>query len=199
MKKFFIIFTGLILMGCSSKQQYKETYFYGTIDSLEKETCLVKATDEAIFQTQDLIDISSYFQSKDNVYHIDDFRVGENIYIGFDGVIQETLPIQLPNVFSIEKIKSQNYMNAIVEEVKEKDIVIRPCSTEEYDADSRLMEATTLLIPSEVISETKVPNLKKGDKIHIVFNEMKLEENPLKIMNVFSIDLCNEKNKEPAQ
>ena len=94
--------------------------------------------------------------------------------------------------FKVENEKTQNYINAVVDDITEDSIKVVPIDNENVNSDKDIINADSVIINKDTISTDKLPDLEKGDKIRIVYNGESVEEDPLKIDIVFAIYLLDE-------
>lgn len=95
----------------------------------------------------------------------------------------------------VESGKTENYMNAVVDDVTEEGIKVVPIDNENVNSDKDIINANSIIVNKNTISTDKLPELEKGDKIRIVYNGESVEEDPLKIEIVFAIYLLDEKGE----
>lgn len=93
----------------------------------------------------------------------------------------------------VESGKTENYMNAVVDDVTEEGIKVVPIDNENVNSDKDIINANSIIVNKNTISTDKLPELEKSDKIRIVYNGESVEEDPLKIEIVFAIYLLDEK------
>lgn len=92
----------------------------------------------------------------------------------------------------VESEKTQNYINAIVDDITEEGINVIPIDNENVNSEKNIINADSVIINKNTISTDKLPELDKGDKIRIVYNGENVKEDPLKIEIVFAIYLLDE-------
>ncbi|MDV4152208.1 hypothetical protein R0131_15375 [Clostridium sp. AL.422] len=92
----------------------------------------------------------------------------------------------------VESGKTQNYINAVVDYITEDSINVVPIDNENINSDKNIINADSVIINKNTVSTDKLPELKKGDKIRIVYNGESVEEDPFKIDIVFAIYLLDE-------
>jgi len=92
----------------------------------------------------------------------------------------------------VENDKTENYINAVVNDITEDGINVMPIDNENVNSDKDIINADSVSINKDTISNDKLPELEKGDKIRIVYNGESVEEDPLKIEIVFAIYLLDE-------
>lgn len=95
----------------------------------------------------------------------------------------------------VESGKTENYMNAVVDDVTEEGIKVVPIDNENVNSDKDIINANSIIVNKNTISTDKLPELEKSDKIRIVYNGESVEEDPLKIEIVFAIYLLDEKGE----
>lgn len=95
----------------------------------------------------------------------------------------------------VESDKTQNYINAVVDDIAEEIINVVPIYNENVNSDKDIINANSLIVNKNTISDNSLPELEKGDKIRIVYNGESVQEDPLKIDIVFAIYLLNENNE----
>lgn len=95
----------------------------------------------------------------------------------------------------VESGKTENYMNAVVDDVTEEGIKVVPIDNENVNSDKDIINANSIIVNKNTISIDKLPELEKSDKIRIVYNGESVEEDPLKIEIVFAIYLLDEKGE----
>lgn len=91
-----------------------------------------------------------------------------------------------------ESEKTQNYINAVVDDITEESINVIPIDNENVNSEKNIINADSVIINKNTISTDKLPELDKGDKIRIVYNGENVKEDPLKIEIVFAIYLLDE-------
>lgn len=94
--------------------------------------------------------------------------------------------------FKVENGKTENYINAVVDDIKEDSIKVVPIDNENVNSEKNIINADSVIINKNTISTDKLPELEKGDKIRIVYNSESVKEDPLKIEIVFAIYLLDE-------
>ena len=92
----------------------------------------------------------------------------------------------------VESEKTQNYINAVVDDITEESINVIPIDNENVNSEKNIINADSVIINKNTISTDKLPELDKGDKIRIVYNGENVKEYPLKIEIVFAIYLLDE-------
>lgn len=92
----------------------------------------------------------------------------------------------------VESEKTQNYINAVVDDITEESINVIPIDNENVNSEKNIINADSVIINKNTISTDKLPELDKGDKIRIVYNGENVKEDPLKIEIVFAIYLLDE-------
>lgn len=92
----------------------------------------------------------------------------------------------------VESEKTQNYINAIVDDITEEGINVIPIDNENVNSEKNIINADSVIINKNTISTDKLPELDKGDKIRIVYNVESVKEDPLKIEIIFAIYLLDE-------
>ncbi|MCI6693972.1 MAG: hypothetical protein MR510_16135 [Clostridium sp.] len=92
----------------------------------------------------------------------------------------------------VESEKTQNYINAVVDDITEESINVIPIDNENVNSEKNIINADSVIINKNTISTDKLPDLDKGDKIRIVYNGENVKEDPLKIEIVFAIYLLDE-------
>lgn len=92
----------------------------------------------------------------------------------------------------VESEKTQNYINAVVDDITEESINVIPIDNENVNSEKNIINADSVIINKNTISTDKLPELDKGDKIRIVYNDENVKEDPLKIEIVFAIYLLDE-------
>lgn len=92
----------------------------------------------------------------------------------------------------VESEKTQNYINAIVDDITEEGINVIPIDNENVNSEKNIINADSVIINKNTISTDKLPELDKGDKIRIVYNIESVKEDPLKIEIIFAIYLLDE-------
>ena len=92
----------------------------------------------------------------------------------------------------VESEKTQNYINAVVDDITEESINVIPIDNENVNSEKNIINADSVIINKNTISTDKLPELDKGDKIRIVYNGENVKEYPLKIEIVFAIYLLYE-------
>lgn len=95
----------------------------------------------------------------------------------------------------VESGKTQNYINAVVDDITEDSINIIPIDNEDVNSEKDIINAKSGIVNKNIISTDKLPELEKGDKIRIVYNGESVQEDPLKIDIVFAIYLLNENDE----
>ncbi len=95
----------------------------------------------------------------------------------------------------VESDKTQNYINAVVDDIAEEIINVVPIDNENVNSDKDIINANSLIVNKNTISDNSLPELEKGDKIRIVYNGESVQEDPLKIDIVFAIYLLNENDE----
>ena len=95
----------------------------------------------------------------------------------------------------VESDKTQNYINAVVDDIAEEIINVVPIYNENVNSDKDNINANSLIVNKNTISDNSLPELEKGDKIRIVYNGESVQEDPLKIDIVFAIYLLNENDE----
>ena len=95
----------------------------------------------------------------------------------------------------VESDKTQNYINAVVDDIAEEIINVVPIYNENVNSDKDIINANSLIVNKNTISDNSLPELEKGDKIRIVYNGESVQEDPLKIDIVFAIYLLNENDE----
>lgn len=91
--------------------------------------------------------------------------------------------------------KTQNYMNALINEINEGTINVTPIDNENANSNEKLINAKNIIINLDTVSNDIIPKLNKGNRIRIVYNEDSVTEDPLKIDIVFNIYLINEEGE----
>ena len=97
--------------------------------------------------------------------------------------------------FKVENGKTENYMNAVVNDIKEESINVIPIDNENVNSEKNIINADSVIINKNTISTDKLPKLDKGDKIRIVYNGESVKEDPLKIEIIFAIYLLDENDE----
>lgn len=92
----------------------------------------------------------------------------------------------------VESEKTQNYINAVVDDITEESINVIPIDNENVNSEKNIINADSVIINKNTISTDKLPELDKGDKIRIVYNGENVKEDLLKIEIVFAIYLLDE-------
>lgn len=92
----------------------------------------------------------------------------------------------------VESDKTQNYINAVVDDIAEEIINVVPIDNENVNSDKDIINANSLIVNKNTISDNNLPELEKGEKIRIVYNGESVEEDPLKIDIVFAIYILYE-------
>lgn len=92
----------------------------------------------------------------------------------------------------VESGKTQNYINAVVDDIAEEIINVVPIDNENVNSDKDIINANCIIVNKNTVSTDSLPELEKGDKIRIVYNGESVEEDPLKIDIVFAIYLLDE-------
>lgn len=91
----------------------------------------------------------------------------------------------------VESYKTQNYMNAVVNDITENSLNVDPVENENINSDKNIIDANSVIVDLNNISIDNLPKINKGDKIRIVYNGESVEEDPLKIETVFAIYLLD--------
>ncbi len=111
MKKKTIIATGVILLlfttlvlayifrPMTMNDIYNEPSFNGTVTEVHDKYILVAVDEESdAFKSSDLISVSLATKLKDSMTS---FKIGDKIKVFYDGMIAETYPAQVHNVYAI--------------------------------------------------------------------------------------------------
>lgn len=94
-----------------------------------------------------------------------------------------------------ESEKTQNYINAVVDDITEESINVVPMDNENINSDKDIINANSVIVNKNTISPDNLPELEKGDIIRIVYNGQSIKEDPLKIEIVFAIYLLDENDE----
>ncbi len=94
--------------------------------------------------------------------------------------------------FKVENGKTENYMNAVVDDITEESINVVPIDNDNVNSDKNIINANSIIVNKNTVSTDKLPELEKGDKIRIVYNGESVKEDPLKIEIVFAIYVLDE-------
>lgn len=94
-----------------------------------------------------------------------------------------------------ENDKTQSYMNAVINEISESEINVTPVDNEPVNSEKRIIKSESLIINSDIVAASGLPDIKSGDKIRIVYNNDSITEDPLKINIVFAVYLLDENNE----
>ena len=92
----------------------------------------------------------------------------------------------------VETEKTQNYINAVVDDITEDGIKVVPIDNENVNSEKNIINADSVIINKNTISTNKLPEIEQGNKIRILYNGESVEEDPLKIDIVFAIYLLDE-------
>ena len=92
----------------------------------------------------------------------------------------------------VESDKTQNYINAVVDDITEDSIKVIPIDNENVNSEKNIINADSVIINKNTVSTDNLTELEKGDKIRIVYNGESVKENPFKIEIVFAIYLLDE-------
>lgn len=92
----------------------------------------------------------------------------------------------------VESNKTQDYMNAVVDDITEESINVVPMDNENVNSDKDIINANSIIVNKNTVSTDNLPELEKGDKIRIVYNGESVKEDPLQIEIVFAIYLLDE-------
>ena len=92
----------------------------------------------------------------------------------------------------VETDKTQNYINAVVDDITEDGIKVVPIDNENVNSEKNIINADSVIINKNTISTNKLPEIEQGNKIRILYNGESVEEDPLKIDIVFAIYLLDE-------
>lgn len=95
----------------------------------------------------------------------------------------------------VENDKTENYINAVVNDITEEIINVVPIDNENVNSNKEIINANSIIVNKNTVSSDKLPELEKGDKIRIVYNGESVQEDPLKIDIVFAIYLLNENDE----
>lgn len=87
----------------------------------------------------------------------------------------------------VENEKTQNYMNAVVDDITEESINVVPIDNENVNSDKDIINANSVIVNKNTISTDNLPELEKGDKTRIVYNGEIVKEELLKIDIVLAI------------
>ena len=97
----FLIF--IFIVSCNKKDNIEEYSFKGIIAEINENSILVEINEnEEEYKSSDLIYITITDKIKDN----NQFKIGDEIEIFYDGLIKESYPAQISNVFSISVVNN---------------------------------------------------------------------------------------------
>ena len=81
----------------------------------------------------------------------------------------------------------QDYMNAIVLEVKETSVIVEVLDMGDKDNHSLITGKEHIIINTDTINKSACPDLNEGDTIRVVYDSDSIKKEPLRIETVYAI------------
>lgn len=109
---FLILFIIYLLKPMTMNDIYDKPNFKGVVTKTSDTSILVLVNeDEAVYKSSDLINVSLDVKLKDSMTQ---FKVGERISVYYDGIIAESYPAQVNNVYAIILGNSNDTKNDLI-------------------------------------------------------------------------------------
>lgn len=101
-----LLFSCILFTACTSSNEndgyLEEVNFAGIVEEVNENTILVRVNeDEEEIRSSDLISVSLDVEIEDSMA---DINIGDEVRVYYDGVVAESYPAQVNNVYAIELV-----------------------------------------------------------------------------------------------